>query len=141
MTDASARSRASEHLNTTDFVVRVRVVGDGEDGDDVVLSQQADQRGDGGVVLGGCFRVSALVVQVTLLVVSWEDAGQHVDAIGLVVKGRLGGEDQEVRAVLTPADLLLQQVKNGGRKDASRRPVWTFSSIGDYFCWPEQKRT
>lgn len=102
-----------------------------------MLSQQADQRGDGGVVLAGFMGVLALLIQVALLVVSWEDAGQDVDAVGLVVKGRLSGEDQEVCAVLTPSDLLLQE-ENGGRRKASRQRTWRWtrpdrSSIWEYF--------
>lgn len=84
------------------------MVGDRKDGNDVVFAQQADQRGYGRVILVYILCVFVICVQVALFVVARQDAGQHVRAVSLVVKGRLGGENQEMRAVVTPADLILK---------------------------------
>jgi len=84
------------------------VVGDGEDGDDVVLGEQADQRGYRRVILLHGLGVFARRVEVAALVVARQDARQHVGAVRLVVEGRLGGENQEMRAAAAPADLILR---------------------------------
>lgn len=73
-----------------------------------MLAQQAHQGGHRGVVLLGVIHVGALGVQVTLLVVPCQDPCQDIGAVSFVVKGRLGGEHEQVRAVLPPADLVLQ---------------------------------
>lgn len=92
----------------TNLVVCVGMVGDRKDGNDVVFAQQTDQRGYGRVVLVDVFCVFSSWIQVTLLVVAFQDARQHVDAVGFVMKGRLGGENQQMCAVAAPTDLLLQ---------------------------------
>lgn len=94
------------------------MVCDGEDGDNVVFAQQADQGGHRGVVLPGVLCVFPIGVQVALLVVAWHDARQHVGTVRLVVEGRLGGEDQEVGGMATPADLFLEGRK---RKETERK--------------------
>lgn len=53
-------------------------------------------------------RVFAQRVQVAKLVVARQDAGQHVSAVGLVVEGGLGGENQEMRAAVAPTDFILE---------------------------------
>lgn len=84
------------------------MVGDSKDGDDVVFAQQADQRGDGRVILMDVLRVFPSCIQVAALVVALQDARQHVGAVGFVMKGRLGGENQQMCAVAAPTDLILQ---------------------------------
>lgn len=63
------------------------MVGDGKDGNDVVFAQQPDQRGDGWVILSDVFCVFPIWIQVTELVVAFQDARQHVGAVGFVMKG------------------------------------------------------
>ena len=99
----------TEQLQTTDLVVRVWVVGNSKYGDDVVFAKHADQRGYWWVILFGILCVFALWVQVALLVVAWHDAGQYVSAICLVVEGWLGGENQEMRAVVSPTNPILKE--------------------------------
>lgn len=89
-------------------VVCEGVVGDGEDGDDVVVSQHTDQRGYWGVILFRSFCVFALSVQVAELIVALQDPRQDVHAIRLVMEIRLGGENQEVCAVVAPPNFILQ---------------------------------
>lgn len=93
----------------SDLVVRVGVVGDSKDGDDVVFLQQADQHGDGGVILLDVLCVFACGVQVAELIVARQDPRQHVGAIVLVVEGRLGGEHEEMCAVWAPANIVLKE--------------------------------
>ena len=69
------------------LVVAVGVVGDGEDGDDVVSAEQAHQGGYRRVVLRPVLGIGARGVQVALLIVALHDAGQHVGTVGLVVEG------------------------------------------------------
>ena len=95
------------------LVVAIGVVGDGEDGDDVVLAEQAHQGGHRWVVLHLVLGVGARGVQVALLVITPHDAGQHVGPVGLVVEGRLGGENQQVGAVGAPADVPLGRARRG----------------------------
>lgn len=63
------------------------MVGDSKDGNDVMFAQQTDQRGDGRVVLMDVFCVFPSWVQVTALVVAFQDARQHVGAVRFVMKG------------------------------------------------------
>ena len=44
-----------------------------------------------------------------MLVVARQDARQHVSTVSLVVEGRLGGENQDVCAVVSPTDLILEE--------------------------------
>lgn len=80
-----------------------------------MLAQQAHQGGHRRIVLLGVIHVGAPGVQVTLLVVPCQDPCQDIGAVSFVVKGRLGGEHEQVRAVLPPADLVLQP--GMGRRD------------------------
>lgn len=97
------------------------MVGDSKDGDDVVFAQQTDQCGYGRVILFYILCVFVICVQVALFVIARQDARQHVGAVSLVVEGRLGGENQEMRAVVAPTDLILKSAcqSNGSRKKYS----------------------
>lgn len=77
----------------TNLIVCVGVVGDGQDGDDVVFAQYTDQRGYWRVILGYILCVFAFCVQVAKLVIAWQNAWQHISTIRLVVEGWLGGEN------------------------------------------------
>lgn len=98
----------AESLMPTNLVVCIGVVCDSKDGNDVVFAQHTDQCGYWRVILVYILCVTACVVQVTLLVIAWQDAWQYVSTVSLVVKGWLSGENQEMCAVLAPADLILE---------------------------------
>lgn len=66
-------------------------------------------------------RVQTLIVQVTRLVVPWQNSRQHVYAVRFVMKRRLGGEDEEMGAVLPPPDLRLSTQK--GIKTQTNRKI------------------
>lgn len=85
------------------------MVGDSEDGDDVVFAQQTDQCGYWRVVLIYILCVFACCVQVATLVIAPQDARQHISAVGLVVEGWLSGEHQEMCAMVSPTDLILEE--------------------------------
>lgn len=91
------------------------MVGDGKDGYDVVLAQQTHEGGHRGIVLLGVVGVGAVLAQVALLVVTLQDPRQHIGAVGFIVEGRLSGEDQQVSAVLPPANALLGPQRWEGR--------------------------
>lgn len=65
---------AKVELKFINLVVCVGMVGDGKDGNDVVFAQQPDQRGDGWVILGDVFCVFPIWIQVTELIVAFQDA-------------------------------------------------------------------
>lgn len=65
---------AKVELKFTNLVVCVGMVGDGKDGNDVVFAQQPDQGGDGWIVLGDVFCVFPIRIQVTELIVAFQDA-------------------------------------------------------------------
>lgn len=90
------------------LIVAVRIVGDGKDGDNVVLGEQAHQCGHRWVVLCLVLGVGAHGIQVALLIIAVHDAGQHVGTISLIVEGGLGGKHQQVCAVSPPADVPLE---------------------------------
>lgn len=101
--------KKSRITKSTNLIVSVGVVGDSKNGNDVMFAQQADQCGYGRVILIYILCVFALRVQVAALVIARQDAGQHVGAVSLVVEGRLGGENQQMCAVVAPTDLILKE--------------------------------
>lgn len=74
-------------MKFTNLVVCVRMVGDSKDGNDVVFAQQTDQRGYGWVILMDVFCVFPSWIQMTELVVAFQDARQHIGTVGFVMKG------------------------------------------------------
>lgn len=51
--------------------------------------------------------VFSVLSQMTLLIVTVQDAREHVDTVCLIMESRFGGEDKQVGAVLPPANLFL----------------------------------
>lgn len=92
----------------TNLVVCVRMVGDSKDRNDIMFAQQTDQRGYGWVILMDGFFVIPSWIQVAALVVAFQDARQHIGTVRFIMKGWLGGENQQMCAVTAPTDLILQ---------------------------------
>lgn len=93
------------------------MVSNSKDRNNAMLAEKAYQSWDGRVVLLGILGVTATVVQMTLLIIPFQDAREDIGAVSFIMKGRFSREDQQMGAVRPPTYVTLQQEKlSSGQK-------------------------